>query len=153
MTKLDKKDFNREVRIVTAGPYKPSVRQTPHMNTILASAYHVLQDQLLALANKSGSGGELDAAEVRKFGALVEAATKLSREEREQAKAFEPGELDDQELLLYAEKASKLLGGIDGRKESRTSKTDRGASGEGGEAEQASGRVEGGEEEPNKGPS
>lgn len=121
MSSIKKDDF-KKVTVVSQGKFKANVRLKPHINEILSSAYHVVNDQLRILARRSEAGEELDGAEIRKFNGLVESASRLSREEREQAKAFDPAQLDDDELLLYVKKAEELLG--DGTKDSKEDSED-----------------------------
>lgn len=109
MADIKKDSFNKDTQLVTRGTFKPSVRLKPHINELMDSAYHTLQDQLGRLRERSEAGAVLDGKEVRKFAALVDSVAKLARVERENAKAFDPSTLDDKELLEYTEKAMKLL--------------------------------------------
>lgn len=118
MSKIDKTKFRRQIQ--TDKPFVPSIRVVPAISKVFEDARCVIEKQV-ELYLSEGALAKMEPAEVRAFVALVEAATKLSREEREQAKAFEPGQLDDEELLAYAQKAAKLLG--DGQSED--SKEDR----------------------------
>ncbi len=106
---ITKKSFGK-ARIVTTPEYKPSAKVKPHINTLLESAYHTLMDQIRKMQQKSEMGIEFDDKDTRKLGTLIDSMTKLAREEREQAKAFDPGALDDEDLLFAAKKAAKLLG-------------------------------------------
>ena len=108
---ISKDDFNKEVKLVSKGTYEPNARYRPHINAILDSAHHVLNDQLRMMKEASEAGRAMDGQDVRKFAALVDAAAKLERVEREQAKAFDPSSLATDELLKYADKAKELLGG------------------------------------------
>lgn len=108
---LTKRGLREGVRVITATPYKPSVRVKPHINNLLSDAYHVLAEELRLLREKAESGMELTDRESRKLNKHIESLTRLAREEREQESRNDPSKLADEELLRLAEKARTVLTG------------------------------------------
>lgn len=105
-----KKTPEGDVRVVK-GSFKPGFVRKPHLDGMLADAYTILSSQLSELRHKAEEGAQLDREETRNFSTLVEALTRLAKEEREQRAADRLEELSDEELLAAAETAKKVLGG------------------------------------------
>ncbi len=98
---------------IVAPKFTPSVRLKPHIGLILSDAYTVIAEEFRALRTRVEEGRALSPEETRKFVQMADTVAKLAREEREQEKRSDPGELSDEALLEMLEQAKEALGSGD----------------------------------------
>lgn len=99
--------------VVDNSPYKKlstsDIQVVPERSIVLEDMLQVAWVEVGRLKKKQSAGVSLDAKEVRTLTGLVESVTKLSKEQRENEKGFDPGSLTDEEYLEELKKATAAL--------------------------------------------
>lgn len=83
-----------------------SVKSVKPVEHVAADAIDTISNEISRLRNRSYTKG-LDLKEARVLSQLVDSVVKLSREERERTKEYDPSQLSEEELLKEFEKYVK----------------------------------------------
>jgi signal transduction histidine kinase len=100
-------DTDKVRRFRATGKVGPISRK-PHVAALLGSAYVTLWEELNRL-ERVALARPLEDMELRRYSKLVEALSRLAKEEREQQRHEKLEDIDLEELLEAAEEARKLL--------------------------------------------
>lgn len=85
------------------------IKIVPDRAVVLEDMLKVAWCEVGRLKKKQEAGLSLDSKEVRMLTGLIDAVTKLSKEQRDQDKEWQPEDLSDEEALLELEQAHKAL--------------------------------------------
>lgn len=98
---------------VSSAPFTPNRRVRPHTADLLSLGHHIILDELMRLREKSESGEGLTPAETKQMEGYVRSLKDLMKMERDEARANDPSQMSDEELMAEAKKILKLKGGED----------------------------------------
>lgn len=79
----------------------PSVSAKPHIDILLGSGYSVAALALGKMQQALNDGEEFDSQMANKYHKVIDAFSKLAREERAQEHLQDPGEMTDEELAAF----------------------------------------------------
>jgi hypothetical protein len=104
---------NSIIPTVDSSPYKKisasEVTTIPERSVVLEDMLKVAWVEVGRLKKKQEAGISLDAKEVRTLTGLIDAVTKLSKEQRETDKGWKPEDLSDEEALIQLGEAYDAL--------------------------------------------